>query len=96
MHWPGAGPLLVLGSLILMCPNLILYVVQQFKEKERKFSEYWKAVFLIIFVSILFIAYASNYSRDILTTYVQIEDAFIKTNTNIISFNNDILDELSK
>lgn len=95
-HWPGAGPMLIFGAFLLICPTMILYIVQQFKENGRRFGEYWKAIVLMVFVSIFFFAYALNYSRNILDTYVKIEEASIETNSNINSYNTFILEELSK
>lgn len=94
MHWFGGGLMLVFGTTLFVFPTMILYVIQQFKEYDRKFSEFWRTVILSVIVSVFFFVYGLNYSKNILLTYLKIEDATIKTNANLKDYNNFILDEI--
>ncbi|MBI2268957.1 MAG: hypothetical protein HYU69_01215 [Bacteroidetes bacterium] len=87
MHWPGGGLMIVMGSSLLVFPTLILYTIQQYQEYDRKFSEFWRMVFLTLFVSVFFFVYGLNYSKNILYTYLKIEDALLKTNENTKEIN---------
>lgn len=90
MHWPGSGLMIVLGSSITICPTIALFIIQQTKENEKRFSEYWKTVFAIFFISVFFIFYGLSYTRGILETYLKTEDNLININ-NTISRNNTLL-----
>lgn len=95
-HWPGAGAMLLVGSLFFLFPTLILYIIQQFKEYDRKFSEFYKTILAIVIASVFFIVYALNYSRDIIVTYLKIEETTIETNSNLLAFNQFLLGEINR
>ena len=91
MHWPGAGPMLVFGSLLFIIPTLVLYVIQQFKEYDRKFSEFWRVVTMGILVSAFFMLWGLNVSRNILTSFLKTEDATLETNAKLHDLNKRLL-----
>jgi len=95
MHWPGGGPMIVLGILLFICPTMLLYVIQQFKEKERKFGEYWRVVVGTLIISLFFFIFAKSPTRNILTTYLNIEEASLLVNDNLRE-NNQYLIKLAK
>jgi len=94
MHWPGAGPMIVFGALLFIIPTLILYVIQQFKEYDRKFGEFWKTVVLGVLVSVFLIFWGLNVSRGILVSFLKVEDATLATNKNLAEYNATILDDI--
>ncbi len=96
MHWPGASIMIVFGTLLFICPTLILYAIQQFKEQDRRFSEFWKMMFLSILASVFVLFWGTSVSRDILTSFINIEDASIVVNQNLVSNNAYLLDEIQK
>jgi hypothetical protein len=96
MHWPGAGPMIVLGTTFFICPTLILYVIQQFKEYNRNFREFWRTVVLGVLVSVFLIFWGTNVTRNILYSYLKIEDATLQTNLNLTEYNSFILDEIKQ
>jgi hypothetical protein len=91
MHWPGAGPLLVFGTVLFICPTLILYVIQQFKDTERTFSEYWRLVFASVLTCTFLFFYAIQPSISLLTTFLNVEDATLKTNKSLQASNTRML-----
>ncbi|MCW3084512.1 MAG: gliding motility-associated protein GldL [Bacteroidetes bacterium] len=83
MHWPGAGPMLVLGTILFVAPTLILYVVQQFKEYDRKFSEFWKLVAGTILICVFLIFWGLKPSLNLITGYLKVEDETLKANKSM-------------
>lgn len=96
MHWPGAGPMLVLGTLIFIFPTLILYVIQQFKEYDRKFSEFGRMLFLTVFICIFLIFWAAQPSKSIVWSYLKVEDATLETNKNLKEYNAFLLKQIEE
>ena len=96
MHWPGAGPQIVFGAFFFIFPTLILYVVQQFKEYDRKFREFWRTLVLGILVSVFFIFWGVGVSRSLITSFMKVEDATLETNMNLKEFNSLMLAEIIK
>jgi hypothetical protein len=82
MHWPGAGPLMVFGVLIFICPTLILYTIQQFKA-QRKFSEYWRFLTASILCSVLLMIFGLAPSQNVLTAFIYNEDAILRSNASL-------------
>lgn len=87
MHWSGAAPMIVFGTLMLWFPTLILYVIQQFKEYDRKFSEFARMVIFVILTGVFLITFGTNVTRNILYSFLKIEDATIETNNNLREMN---------
>ncbi len=96
MHWPGAGPMLVFGTMLFNVPTLILYIIQQFKEYDRRFSEYWRTVVSAVFASAFFIFWGLNVSRSVIFSYLIIEDVSIETNKNLNEYNAFILTQIQQ
>jgi hypothetical protein len=94
MHWPGAGPLILLGVFLFICPTLILYVIQQFKDYDRRFSEFWRLVVMAVLTCIFLIFWGSNVSRSILTGFLTVEDKVLQVNENLKQYNNHLLEEI--
>jgi hypothetical protein len=94
MHWPGASIMLVLGILFFIFPTLILYVIYQFKHKQRKFSEFWKFVFLAVLAGVFILFWGVSVSRNILTSFLNIEDVTICTNKNLEEYNAFVLKQI--
>lgn len=93
MHWPGAGPLIVFGTMLFSLPTMILYMIFQFKELDRKFSDFWKTVVLAYLVSIFLIFWGTNVTRSVLYG-LQVEDNTLATNKNLTNYNAYILSEI--
>lgn len=87
MHWPGAAIMIVFGTLFFIFPTLILYLIYQFKQKERKFSEFWKLMFLAVLSGVFILFWGTSVSRNILTSFLKIEDVTISTNKNLGEYN---------
>ncbi len=87
MHWPGAAPMIVFGSLIFSLPTMILYIVFQYKENERKFGEYWRLVVTVVLVSVFLIFWGGNVSKNILYSFLKAEDATLNTNRELKEIN---------
>ncbi len=88
MHWPGAGPMLVFGTLLFVIPTLILYVVQQFKEYDRKFSEFWKLVAGSILICVFILFWGLKPSVSLITSFLKVEDGTLKANKTMALANN--------
>ena len=90
-HWQGAGIMLTFGALFLCVPTLLLYVIHEMKDNNKRFGEYWKIVFGIIFFGVFFIFYGLNYSRDFINFVTVIDSQIVKANNNFTSANLKIL-----
>lgn len=93
-HWPGASFLLVIGTMLFVLPTLILYFVQQVKEFDKKFSEFWRTITIGILASVFLLFWGLNLSRSVLRSFLKVEDAVLKTNSNLIDYNSYILNEI--
>lgn len=91
MHWPGAGPMIVLGTLAFLFVTLILYTIQQFKEYDRKFGEFWRLVVGAVLISVFLLFWSLQPSRNFLIDFLKIEDATLETNRNLKEYNEFIL-----
>lgn len=89
-HWPGASLMLITGSLLFLFPTLLLYVIQQFKVYDKKFSEFWKLLFLSVIASLFFLTVGISFTRSSITSFVKMEEATLKSNRILIR-NNDFL-----
>ncbi len=96
MNWPGAGPMIVFGAAFFIFPTLILYMILQFKEYDRKFSEFWRTITLGVLVCVFLIFWGSNVSRSMLYSYLKVDDATLETNKNLMEYNDYILQEIRK
>lgn len=96
MHWPGAGPMIVSGATFFTFPTLILYVIQQFKEYDRKFREFWRTVVLGVLVCVFLIFWGSSVTRNILFSYLKVEDATLEINKGLTEYNAFILGEIKQ
>lgn len=94
MHWPGASIMLVFGILFFVFPTLILYVIYQFKQKQRKFSEFWKFIFLAVLAGVFILFWGVSVSRNILTSFLNIEDVTLSTNKNLEEYNAFVLKQI--
>jgi hypothetical protein len=92
MHWPGAGVLLILGSVSLVCIALPVYTWGKFRETGKITGQYifiiTAAVFFVLFTFLL----AINVSRDTVGNFVNDEENslvlinyFEKKNNNLAS-----------
>ena len=92
MHWPGAGVLMILGSVSLVCIALPVYTWGKFKETGKITGQYifiiTAAVFFVLFTFLL----AINVSRETLSNFVNDEENslvlinyFEKKNNNLVS-----------
>ncbi|MBI1837041.1 MAG: hypothetical protein HYR91_07220 [Flavobacteriia bacterium] len=81
-HWPGASLLLIVGSVLLIFPTLVLYVIQQIK-KRNQINEYWKWLFVGVFLSCFFITLGVGYTRNALISFIKSEKAILASNANI-------------
>lgn len=96
MHWPGAAPMLLLGLFVFLFVTLILYVIQQFKEYDRKFREFWRLVVGVVFISVFLLFWSLQPTRNLLVDFLKIEDATLETNKNLKEFNGFILNTIKK
>jgi hypothetical protein len=94
MHWPGASLMIVFGTLFFIFPTLILYLVYQFKQNERKFSEFWKLIFLAVLAGVFILFWGTSVSRNILTSFLKIEDVTISTNKNLGEYNQFLMKQI--
>jgi hypothetical protein len=93
MHWPGSGPMILMGVFFFNFPTLILYVIQQFKG-QRPFREYWRFVAGSILVSVFLFFWGTSYSRNIITGFLNIEDGTLQTNSQLRNANSLLLMEI--
>jgi uncharacterized membrane protein (DUF106 family) len=92
MHWPGAGPCLILGAIGLTTVFLPIYAMKVYKNAESV-----KAGFLFLCIGILFfnmfnLLLALNVSKDVLGYFVKPGKEIIKT-TNILENKSNTLSE---
>ncbi len=95
-HWPGGSMMVVTGTFVFAFPTLILYTVQQFKEYDRKFSEFWRTITMGVLVSVFLMFWGLTTSKNILFSYLKVEDATIETNKNLLEFNNFLLIQIDQ
>lgn len=96
MHWPGSAAMLISGTFLFIFPTLILYIVQQFKEYDRKFSEFWRMVLVAILCSIFFVFWSDRPSRNIILNFLKIEDAMLRANESLKKHNNSVLNKIKE
>jgi hypothetical protein len=96
MHWPGAGPMIVLGCLCFMLPATILYIIQQFKEYDRKFREFGRLVIMSLLACVFLIFWGSNVTSNILRGFLSLEDNMIEANESVKRCNSFMLVELGR
>ncbi len=94
-HWPGASMMLIAGSTLLIVPTLILYVVQQLKNKVP-FSEYFKMFVAVLCIGVFFLNIGTSVTRSVITSSTK--TSFDLLNTNFFTNENNILliDKLTK
>ena len=71
MHWPGAGPLMILGSLLLVAVFLPLYTNMRFKNAELKTGQFIYLITISMYAVVLTALLSMNVSRDILGSFVR-------------------------
>lgn len=74
MHWPGAGPLMILGSLLLVAVFLPLYTNMRFKNAELKAGQFIYLITISMYAVVLTALLAMNVSKDILGCFVREQD----------------------
>lgn len=74
MHWPGAGPLMILGSLLLVAVFLPLYTNMRFKNVELKTGQFIYLITISMYAVVLTALLAMNVSKDILGCFVRSQD----------------------
>ena len=65
MHWPGAGPLMILGSLLLVAVFLPLYTNMRFKNAELKAGQFIYLITISMYAVVLTALLAMNVSKDV-------------------------------
>jgi hypothetical protein len=69
-------------------------VIQQFKDYDRRFSEFWRLVVMAVLTCIFLIFWGSNVSRNILTGFLTVEDKVLQVNENLKQYNSHLLEEI--
>ena len=87
MHWPGGSPMLVLGTLLFLFVTLTLFVVQQFKEFDRKFREFWRLVAGVILISVFLLFWVAQPTRNLVLDFLKVEDITLAANKNLEELN---------
>jgi hypothetical protein len=70
MHWPGAGPLMIIGSLALVGIFLPLYTNMRYKMGELRTGQFIYIITLTMYAVVLTSLIAMNVSKDILGIFV--------------------------
>ena len=96
MHWPGASLLLIFGTLFLCTLVLPMYIFAARKNSEMHIRDIARTVIIGIFITTYLILYAANHSREIMTTFVKLNnqqlnsikvlDTMIETQKNILMY----------
>ncbi|MDQ3191880.1 MAG: hypothetical protein M3Q58_09825 [Bacteroidota bacterium] len=97
-HWPGAGPILVLGSTLFIMVFLPILIIGFVKKKDNNKSI--NILGICVAISGITMVMAMNVSKDVLISYVNNNEAMVETHVNLKIINQSLVsnihDEQSK
>ncbi len=75
MHWPGAGPMIMLSGFVTVAVFIPLLVINAVRDKENQVQNFTVLIFVLSFIAITFMTFALGVSKDVMSSFVlAIED----------------------
>ncbi len=87
MHWPGAGTMLTLSSIIAVVVFIPILVINALRDKENQVQSFTTLIFVLSFIAIGFMTFALRVSKDVMTSFLLSVDDNLKTEQLLVQNN---------